>query len=118
MAEQNKDQEKTERATPKKREEARKKGQVAKSRELASVAVLLAGLNTPGSTVVIHAELSLNPGDVNGDGMVDFADFTLLKISYGLRLGEPGYNPDADLDGSDKVDFADFTILKIHYGGG
>jgi flagellar biosynthetic protein FlhB len=44
MAEQNKDQEKTERATPKKREEARKKGQVAKSRELASVAVLLAGL--------------------------------------------------------------------------
>jgi len=41
MAEQNKDQEKTERATPKKREEARKKGQVAKSREIASVAVLL-----------------------------------------------------------------------------
>jgi len=44
MAEQNKDQEKTERATPKKREEARKKGQVAKSREAASVAVLLACL--------------------------------------------------------------------------
>jgi len=44
MAEQNKDQEKTERATPKKREDARKKGQVAKSREASSVAVLLAGL--------------------------------------------------------------------------
>ncbi len=44
MAEQNKDQEKTERATPKKRENARKKGQVAKSREASSVAVLLAGL--------------------------------------------------------------------------
>ncbi|MBW2559593.1 MAG: flagellar biosynthesis protein FlhB [Deltaproteobacteria bacterium] len=44
MAEQNKDQEKTERATPKKREDARKKGQVAKSREASSAAVLLAGL--------------------------------------------------------------------------
>jgi len=44
MAEQNKDQERTERATPKKREDARKKGQVAKSREVSSVAVLVAGL--------------------------------------------------------------------------
>jgi len=44
MAEQNKDQEKTEQATPKKREEARKKGQVAKSRDAASVTVLLACL--------------------------------------------------------------------------
>lgn len=39
-------QERTEEATPRKREEAKKKGQVAKSRELASVAVLLAGLLT------------------------------------------------------------------------
>jgi len=45
MAEQN-FQEKTEKATPKKREETRKKGQVAKSRELPSVAVLLGGLFT------------------------------------------------------------------------
>ncbi|MDA3834008.1 MAG: flagellar biosynthesis protein FlhB [Spirochaetales bacterium] len=44
MAEENKDQEKTERASPKKREKARKKGQVVKSREIASVAVLLASL--------------------------------------------------------------------------
>ena len=39
-------QERTEEATPRRREEARKKGQVAKSRELASVAVLLAGILT------------------------------------------------------------------------
>jgi len=44
MAEQRSDQERTEKATPKKRQEARKKGQVAKSQELASVAVLLACL--------------------------------------------------------------------------
>lgn len=44
MAEEKKEQERTEEATPKRREEAREKGQVAKSRELASVAVLLAAL--------------------------------------------------------------------------
>jgi flagellar biosynthetic protein FlhB len=38
------DQERTEQATPKRRQEAREKGQVAKSRELCSVAVLLACL--------------------------------------------------------------------------
>ncbi len=37
-------QEKTEKATPRKRQDVRKKGQVAKSRELSSVAVLLSGL--------------------------------------------------------------------------
>jgi flagellar biosynthetic protein FlhB len=44
MAEENKDQERTEEATPKKREKTREEGQVAKSRELASVAVLGASL--------------------------------------------------------------------------
>jgi len=39
-------EDKTEKATPKKKEEARKKGEVAKSRELPSVAVLLASLIT------------------------------------------------------------------------
>jgi flagellar biosynthetic protein FlhB len=39
-------QERTEEATPRRLEEARKKGQVAKSRELPSVAVLMAGLMT------------------------------------------------------------------------
>ncbi|MBN1613646.1 MAG: flagellar biosynthesis protein FlhB [Deltaproteobacteria bacterium] len=44
MAENINDQEKTEQATPKRREDARRKGKVAKSREVASVAILSAGL--------------------------------------------------------------------------
>ena len=43
MAEES-SEEKTEKPTPKKREEVREKGEVAKSREIASVAVLLSGL--------------------------------------------------------------------------
>jgi flagellar biosynthesis protein FlhB len=41
MAEQDKDQERTEQASPKRREEAKKRGQVAKSQEVASVTILL-----------------------------------------------------------------------------
>jgi flagellar biosynthetic protein FlhB len=44
MAERDKDQERTEQASPRRREEARKKGQVARSQEFSSVAVLAAGL--------------------------------------------------------------------------
>ncbi len=44
MPERKDDQERTERATPRKREEARKKGQVARSREVVSAAVLSACL--------------------------------------------------------------------------
>lgn len=49
-------QERTEKATPKKRQEAREKGQVARSRELASVSVLLTGIFTLfwGSTYFYH----------------------------------------------------------------
>ncbi len=61
MAEQNQGQEKTEQATPKKREDARKKGQVAKSRDAASVAVLLACLVFFwfGSSSMIEKTMSL-----------------------------------------------------------
>lgn len=44
MAEGDKDQEKTEQATPKRKEDARERGQVAHSREVASVAILSACL--------------------------------------------------------------------------
>jgi len=44
MADNDNDQERTEQATPRRREEARKKGQVARSQEVASVAILLACL--------------------------------------------------------------------------
>ncbi len=46
MAEQDKSQERTEQATPKRRQDAKKKGQAPRSRELNTTAVLLAGAGT------------------------------------------------------------------------
>lgn len=81
MAEEN-FEEKSEKATPKKREEARKKGEVAKSRELPSIAVLLTGLITLsffGSYTYNHIQMIMRTGfsdlmmhDINLPGMVLF----------------------------------------------
>ena len=68
-------EEKSEKATPKKREEARKKGDVAKSRELPSIAVLLAGLVTLsffGSYTLGHIQLIMKTG---------FSDLMMHDIS-------------------------------------
>ena len=59
MADQASSQEKTEKATPKRMEEARKKGNVGKSQELPSASVLISGLLTLGFTAsMMYAGLS------------------------------------------------------------
>ncbi len=93
MAESSGGQEKTEKATPKRLEEARKKGNVAKSQELPSASVLLAGLLTLGFTAsMIYTNLSeifigllSNAGSIrldSGDGsaLLTGALFNALKI--------------------------------------
>lgn len=52
------------------------------------------------------------PGDANGDGRVDLADFGILKSNFGsgTTLAE------GDFNGDGKVDLADFGILKENFG--
>jgi len=75
-------EDKTEKATPKRRQEARKKGEVAKSRELPSVAVLLASLVTLtifGSYMYTHINTLMGrsfslpfSNDLNVHDLLDF----------------------------------------------
>jgi flagellar biosynthesis protein FlhB len=77
-------EEKTERPTPKKREEVRGKGQVAKSREIPSIAVLLAGLITMsafGSHMYASISLIMTKG-------FSFSDIGELSISDFLAFSE------------------------------
>lgn len=87
-------QERTEQATPKKREEARKKGQVAKSRELPSIAVLLSGLMVLfwGSSYIYNSLLNImryylnripDPHLIASD-MHSFAVIGFKQLSYTL----------------------------------
>jgi hypothetical protein len=56
----------------------------------------------------------LIPGDYNGDGYVDLADYTIWADNYGQTgSGIPG---DGNNDGV--VDLADYTVWADHYGQG
>ena len=50
------------------------------------------------------------PADLNGDGIVNGADLTILLSEWG-QSGVPG-----DIDGSGAVDGADLTILLGEWG--
>jgi len=49
-------------------------------------------------------------GDVNGDWMVDQMDFKFLSAVYGTSW------PQADIDGNGTVDLIDFTMLSQNFG--
>jgi len=65
----------------------------------------------------LAAEVSatpLLPGDADGDGKVDFADFTIVARHYGLASGASWSVGDFNNDGS--VGFDDLVILARNYG--
>jgi ELWxxDGT repeat protein len=57
--------------------------------------------------------LTATTGDTNWDGLVDLADFALLKSSFG-RVGTLAQG---DLDGSGRIDLSDFGVLKASLAG-
>lgn len=67
--------------------------------------------STIGGTVLVTVI-----GDVNGDGVVNIVDMTIVSLSYGTFEGEPGYNPEADINDDGIVDMRDLTIVAMHLG--
>jgi len=55
-------------------------------------------------------------GDINGDCKVDYRDLGILGATYGLSLGDSGYNAAADLNGDNMVNYRDLGMLGAHYG--
>jgi hypothetical protein len=51
--------------------------------------------------------------DFNGDGVVDFKDFTLFAAVYGKKYEVVS---SGDLNGDNKIDFKDFTMFSSYYG--
>ncbi|MGQ9460581.1 MAG: dockerin type I domain-containing protein [Candidatus Bathyarchaeaceae archaeon] len=56
------------------------------------------------------------PGDVNGDGKVDWEDLEALGRAYGSKPGDPNWNPEADFDANGAVNSRDLGILGANYG--
>jgi flagellar biosynthetic protein FlhB len=89
MAENERDQERTEQATPKRREEARKKGQTAKSREVPSVAVLgisLILLYFYGSGMTGQLmDIMVSAFRLSGDTLIDQGNFSRILTDFAFR---------------------------------
>jgi len=54
-------------------------------------------------------------GDLNADGRINIADFTLLAGSYGLSSGDLGFNALADLNNDATINVLDLSILGSHF---
>ena len=78
---------------------------------------------TPTSTATRTVTVTPTPaivtgcvGDVDKNGAVTIIDFSLLRASFGLQSGDPGYNPDADFNGNGAIDIIDFSLLRASFG--
>lgn len=65
------------------------------------------GVGTADATVV--------NGDVNGEGIVDIADYTDLALAFDATPTSGNWNANADLNGDEIVDIADYTILALAF---
>lgn len=70
-------------------------------------------VNDVATRDAVLASLGTVPGDLDGDGVVAFADFLVLSTNFGKD--EASY-ADGDIDLSGGVDFADFLILADNFG--
>lgn len=59
-------------------------------------------------------DLTPLPGDADGNGAVDFADFLVLSQNFG-RADDVAF-ADGDFDADGEIDFSDFLLLSSNFG--
>lgn len=72
-------------------------------------------VTTNGLTTDVGS-IELIAGDINNDGEINIADYTLVAGHYGSTKGEENYNPLADLNSDDVINIQDLAILSSHFG--
>lgn len=59
---------------------------------------------------------TVQPGDIDGDNHVSASDFSAMVSSWGLTVGDLGYDDRADLNGDHVVNALDFNLLRRRFG--
>ena len=62
----------------------------------------------------LEPENTVQPGDTDGDGDVDFRDFLVLSSNFGSAVDSAF--ADADFNGDGTVSFVDFLVLSQNFG--
>ncbi len=70
----------------------------------------------PDDHVLLTANRSFLPGDVNHDGTVNAQDLTELSSAYGSTPSAPGWNPACDFNGDGKINVMDLFNVGRNYG--
>jgi hypothetical protein len=66
--------------------------------------------------VTVTGEGSSNPGDLNGDKVVNIDDLTLVTGNFGKSSGDAGWNPAADANRDGVVNVDDLTEVTGNFG--
>jgi len=74
-----------------------------------------AGNTSSSSVTVTVTNPTYIPEDINKDGHVDIADFSILASNFNKTTSQLS-NPRADIDGNGIVDIADFSRLAAKFG--
>ncbi|MCY3764410.1 MAG: M66 family metalloprotease [Gemmatimonadetes bacterium] len=83
------------------------------------LAFALVGVTWTGDVTVssaVSGQSSQCPGDFNGDGKVNLADFLVFAGGFGARSGDANFNAHMDLDGSGAIDLSDFLAFAGVFG--
>ncbi|MCY3764411.1 MAG: M66 family metalloprotease [Gemmatimonadetes bacterium] len=64
----------------------------------------------------VSAQGASCPGDFNGDGKVNLADFLAFAGGFGARSGDAKFSARLDLDGSGAIDLSDFLAFAGVFG--
>jgi hypothetical protein len=67
--------------------------------------------NTDSTWIILTIQ-----GDIDGNYNVQLADLVLLAKTYGSKLGDSNWNPNADINSNGIVGLTDLVILATNYG--
>ncbi|HYD50429.1 MAG TPA: cohesin domain-containing protein [Terriglobales bacterium] len=58
---------------------------------------------------------TLKAGDANDDNVVSLIDFSILRTTFGLTLGQPGFDGRADFNDNQTVNLLDFSLMRPNF---
>jgi hypothetical protein len=73
-------------------------------------------LNVDATSGASGVNLTLLPGDLNGDNQISLADLLILLKAYGSTPSSSNWNPVADLNCDGQVSLTDLLLLLKNYG--
>ncbi|NWH04493.1 hypothetical protein [Desulfobacter latus] len=71
--------------------------------------------NVPADLGAICVLADACEGDMNGNGLVAFDDYTLISAAWASKFGDENYNPACDLDADGLIKFSDYTLFSADW---